>query len=716
VETIKGTIHKIIYQNPDNGFTVARFKLSGSPLTDTVITGYFSPLNAGEPAELKGEWKNHQKYGKQFLVDNFRSITPVETEDIQRYLGSGLIKGIGPVFAKRIVEQFKEKTLEILDKSPSLLRKVEGIGKERLKLIKKSWQEQKAIKDIMIFLQSHNIGTNNAIKIINTYQDNAINVLKNDPYQLIYDIEGIGFKTADKIARDTGTDKNSIRRIMAGLIHIMREITEEGHTYIPVEILLKNASEILDVNIKNVKDGLNKLLKEEKKLVIEKDRAYLPYLYEAEKGIAKKIKNILSKKTDFIPEEKIKDEIFLIEIKNKIQYEEEQKKAILKAVNSKFLILTGGPGTGKTTIIKGIIELFERKNLKVALCAPTGRAAKRLEETTKREAKTIHRLLEFNPKLMKFMRNENRPLKKDVFIVDESSMIDTPLMFSLLRGIPDESRVILIGDADQLPSVGPGNILKDLIDSREIDVVKLEKVFRQSAESTIITNAHKINRGIVPELKTEKNSNFFFIYKNEANETAEVIKELVVKRLPYRYRYSPFTDIQVITPMYKGETGAHHLNKILQNSLNPGKIEIKRGTKLFRNGDKVMQIKNNYNKEVFNGDIGRIIKIDLENQYLVVNFDGKKVPYEFNELDELTLSYAATVHKTQGSEYKAVVMPLTTQHYIMLQRNLLYTAVTRAKELIIIVGTKKALYIAVNNNKVVNRYTYLKELIIDELF
>ncbi len=716
METIKGTIHKIIYQNPDNGFTVARFKLSGSPLTDTVITGYFSPLNAGEPAELKGEWKNHQKYGKQFLVDNFRSITPVETEDIQRYLGSGLIKGIGPVFAKRIVEQFKEKTLEILDKSPSLLRKVEGIGKERLKLIKKSWQEQKAIKDIMIFLQSHNIGTNNAIKIINTYQDNAINVLKNDPYQLIYDIEGIGFKTADKIARDTGTDKNSIRRIMAGLIHIMREITEEGHTYIPVEILLKNASEILDVNIKNVKDGLNKLLKEEKKLVIEKDRAYLPYLYEAEKEKEKKIKNILSKKTDFIPEEKIKDEIFLIEIKNKIQYEEEQKKAILKAVNSKFLILTGGPGTGKTTIIKGIIELFERKNLKVALCAPTGRAAKRLEETTKREAKTIHRLLEFNPKLMKFMRNENRPLKKDVFIVDESSMIDTPLMFSLLRGIPDESRVILIGDADQLPSVGPGNILKDLIDSREIDVVKLEKVFRQSAESTIITNAHKINRGIVPELKTEKNSNFFFIYKNEANETAEVIKELVVKRLPYRYRYSPFTDIQVITPMYKGETGAHHLNKILQNSLNPGKIEIKRGTKLFRNGDKVMQIKNNYNKEVFNGDIGRIIKIDLENQYLVVNFDGKKVPYEFNELDELTLSYAATVHKTQGSEYKAVVMPLTTQHYIMLQRNLLYTAVTRAKELIIIVGTKKALYIAVNNNKVVNRYTYLKELIIDELF
>jgi len=715
VENLKGIINRIVFQNSENGYTVAKFQPSESSTTEIVITGLLSPINIGETVELSGDWKVHPKYGRQFAVENFTITLPNKVEDIEKYLGSGLIRGIGPVYAKRIVQRFKDKTLEIIDKFPERLKKVDGIGKIRLKKIKESWKEQKKIRDVMIFLHAHNISTTYAIKIINTFQDNTIKVLKEDPYQLIYHIDGIGFKIADKIAQDLGTEVNSINRIMAGIIYIMRGETENGHTYVPEDLLVTGASEILEVDENDVRTGLNRLVRE-KMLVREEGKIYLPTLHEAELGIARKIKRLVSKKIEIIDTEKIKDEIFLIELRNKITFEEEQKKAITSSLNSKCMILTGGPGTGKTTTTKGIIDLLERKKLKVSLCAPTGRAAKRLEETTGREAKTIHRLLEFNPQLMRFMKNESRPLKGNVFIVDESSMIDTTLMYSLLKGIPEDGRLILIGDVDQLPSVGPGNVLRDLMDSGEIEVVKLEKIFRQSAESTIITNAHKINAGNPPSVKRDESSNFYFIHKNEPEEVAATIKDLVVRRLRWKYKYSPFTDIQVITPMYKGETGAHNLNRILQQSLNPRGVELLRGTRLFRSGDKVMQIKNNYEKEVFNGDIGRIMKIDLEDQLILVDFEGKKTPYEFNQLDQLTLAYAATVHKTQGSEYKAVVMPLTTQHFMLLQKNLLYTAVTRAKELLILVGTMKALYIAIKNNKVTERYSYLKERIMNELF
>jgi len=715
VENLKGIINRIVFQNSENGYTVAKFQPSETPPSEIVITGLLSPINIGETVQLSGDWKVHPKYGRQFAVENFTVTLPNKVEDIEKYLGSGLIRGIGPVYAKRIVQRFKDKTLEIIDKFPERLKKVDGIGKIRLKKIKESWKEQKKIRDVMIFLHAHNISTTYAIKIINTFQDNTIKVLKEDPYQLIYHIDGIGFKIADKIAQDLGTEVNSINRIMAGIIYIMRGETENGHTYVPEDLLVTGASEILEVDENDVRTGLNRLVRE-KMLVREEGKIYLPTLHEAELGIARKIKRLVSKKIEIIDTEKIKDEIFLIELRNKITFEEEQKKAITSSLNSKCMILTGGPGTGKTTTTKGIIDLLERKKLKVSLCAPTGRAAKRLEETTGREAKTIHRLLEFNPQLMRFMKNESRPLKGNVFIVDESSMIDTTLMYSLLKGIPEDGRLILIGDVDQLPSVGPGNVLRDLMDSGEIEVVKLEKIFRQSAESTIITNAHKINAGNPPSVKRDESSNFYFIHKNEPEEVAATIKDLVVRRLRWKYKYSPFTDIQVITPMYKGETGAHNLNRILQQSLNPRGVELLRGTRLFRSGDKVMQIKNNYEKEVFNGDIGRIMKIDLEDQLILVDFEGKKTPYEFNQLDQLTLAYAATVHKTQGSEYKAVVMPLTTQHFMLLQKNLLYTAVTRAKELLILVGTMKALYIAIKNNKVTERYSYLKERIMNELF
>jgi len=714
VESIKGTIKKIIFQNSDNGYTVARFLHSENAGTETVVTGLLAPLNVGEPVILTGDWITHPKYGRQFQVENFSSLPPTKTEDIEKFLGSGLIKGIGPVYAKRIAEMFEEKTLEVIDKSPDRLKNVEGIGKVRLAKIKKSWQEQKRNRDIMIFLQAHNIGISYAIKIITTFGENTIPILKQDPYQLIYHIDGIGFKIADKIAKDLGIDTQSLNRIKAGLIYVMRCNVDDGHTYVPHELLITTAAGILEVTEPDVAKGLSQLVRE-KILITDDKKVYLPYLYEAEKGIAQKIKRLASKRIATISPEKIRDELSLIESKNSITFDEKQKTAIIKSLNSQCLIITGGPGTGKTTTIKGIIDLFERKNMSIVLCAPTGRAAKKLEETTGKEAKTIHRLLEFNPKLMKFMRNERRPLKGDAFIVDECSMIDTPLMHSLLKGTPEDGRVIFIGDADQLPSVGPGNILRDMIDSEEINTVKLDKIFRQSAESRIVTNAHMINHGEPPVIKYDKDSNFFFLHKNNPEEAAKTIRDLVVRRLPYKYNYSPFTDIQVITPMYKGETGAINLNKILQQSLNKRGFELERGNRLFRNGDKVMQIRNNYEKEVFNGDIGRIIKIDLEDQFLIVNFDGRKTPYEFSELDQITLAYAATVHKTQGSEYKAVVMPLSTQHFMMLQRNLLYTAVTRARELLVIVGMVKALYIAVKNNRVIERYTYLKERI-RELF
>ncbi len=707
---LRGIVDRITFQNEENGYTVARLQVEGSTAYDNrlaTIVGEMLSINPGETVVLEGEWTTHKQYGAQFKIESYETVYPSTVEGMRRYLGSGLIKGIGPVTAKRIVNHFGKEALDVIERDPKRLVEVEGLGAKRAKWIIKAWEDQREIHNVMLFLQSHEVGTGYAVKIWKRYGHEAVELIRENPYRLSVDVWGIGFLTADRIAQKMGIPAHSDRRIQAGLLHVLNEAADkEGHVFLPEDALIESCAEALDVPVDAIAPCVAQLLSEES-VVVDDKRVYLPHLYYAEQGAATRCYQL--SQVQRIELGNIPAEIKVIEQRDGVTFAPRQKLALEKALSHNLLVLTGGPGTGKTTTIKGLIALLEARKKKIALAAPTGRAAKRMSEATGHEAKTIHRLLKFSPSEMTFEKNFENPLEIEALIVDEISMVDTVLMNSLLRAVPISASVVLVGDVDQLPSVGAGNVLKDVIASGIVEVVELNEIFRQAQTSRIITNAHAINLGEMPYLQNDRDSDFFFLEVSEPDQVVETVCGLCASRLPRTYRLDGIEDIQVLVPMYRGETGANNLNRVLQDELNPKGQEMTRGGIRFREGDKVMQVRNNYDRDVFNGDIGRIQGI--EDDIFRVRFQDRIIEYEFSELDELVLAYAMSVHKSQGAEFRAVVMPLTTQHYMMLQRNLLYTAITRARELVILAGTKQALGMAVRNNRVAERHTTLTQRI-----
>ena len=720
LEQLQGQIERITFTNEDTGYTVAKVKAYGRRDLVTVIGAIVNPT-PGEIIKMSGEWGNHPQYGEQFKIVFCQTTTPASVHGIEKYLGSGLIKGIGPVMAKRIVRLFKEKTLDVIENEIDKLAGVEGIGQKRIGMIRKAWEEQKEIRAVMIFLQDHGVGSGYAAKIYKQYGNGAIKIVQENPYRLATDIFGIGFITADKIAEKMGFAKDSELRAAAGILYVLHELTDEGHVYYPYEPLIEKCKEMLDIDREIILKAIGTTAAD-KQIVIEdlnRDMAefrennkavYLAGYHAAEKNLAARLKALVNapKGISKIDSDKA---IQWVQEKLSITLAEKQIEAVRRSAENKVMVITGGPGTGKTTIINAILKIFAAKKTKILLAAPTGRAAKRMSETTKYEAKTIHRLLEFNFKKGGFQKNEETPLDCQLLIVDEVSMIDTLLMNSLLKAIPPAATFIMVGDVNQLPSVGAGNVLRDIIDSGIAPVVQLNEIFRQARESSIIVNAHKINEGVLPNLQShpDKPDDFYFIEQEEPDKVLEMIINLVKQRIPKRFGLDSVNDIQVLAPMHRGTAGAGNLNTELQKALNPGDEGVLRGGRLFKVNDKVMQIVNNYDKEVYNGDIGRIASIDEEAKEVKVIMDDREVIYDYSDLDELVHAYAVSVHKSQGSEYPAVVIPILTQHYVLLQRNLLYTGVTRGKKLVVIVGTKKAMAIAVKNNKTEKRYTLLKQ-------
>jgi len=721
---IEGTVERISYHNPENGFTVIRLAVKKSEDLLTAV-GYFPYLEVGEVLKIKGTWVMHKEYGRQLKVESYETMLPTTVREIENYLASGVIRGIGPVTAKKIVACFGERSLEVLGNSPEELLKIEGIGKKKLAMIIESYQSQKETREVMLFLQQYGIGVGVAVRVYKNYGEKSIEVLKQNPYRLADEVYGIGFKTADKIAMMMGMEPDSLERISSGLKYALYQAADEGHVFLPKDELLKKASDLLDTDKKDVLEQALRTLEERDDIVIEESQdteiVYLKAFYVSEKSIARKIFLIDSMvKKDL---EITSEDIDAIEKTCNIKLARKQREALQKAASSGILIITGGPGTGKTTTIKGLIQFFKSHKLKIALAAPTGRAAKRMAEATGEEAKTIHRLLEYKAfgeeGRMTFSKNRDNPLSEDVIIVDEISMVDVILMHHLLSAVKPGARIILVGDKDQLPSVGPGSVLRDIIASERIPVVTLDEIFRQAKESMIVVNAHRINQGLYPYLNV-RGKDFFFEQKITPEEILDDILELTTIRLPKFGPFDPIEDIQVLTPMKRGLLGVDYLNEKLQSALNPphsAKREWKFRAMVFREGDKVMQIKNNYDKEVFNGDLGRILSIDIEGRVLV-SFPGpsgdQEVVYQGQELEELTLAYALSIHKSQGSEFPVVVIPISTQHYVMLQRNLIYTAITRAKKLLVLVGTKQALNIAIRTNRAMKRYSLLSSRIQDE--
>lgn len=735
MDTIKGTVERITYYNRDNGYSVLKIKPESRQSLPRIgvnleglltVVGYLPEISSGERVEISGEFSTHSKHGLQFNAGKLEKLAPVSEIGMERYLGSGLIKGIGPQLAKRIVAYFKKETLDIIENHPQRLLEVPGIGEDRREKIIKVWDEQKAVKEIMLFLHDHKISSNLAVKIYKTYGDQAIETVKNNPYQLEQDIYGIGFKTADRIGQNLGLSYDHPARIDAGVIYAINESINEGNVYIPQTNLSTRAQELLGVDKKIIGESLIRLVdggrirREIREQPQVNDQIYSPKIAEVtqgygdqivyltpffhcEKAAARKVKDLIDSPITSWQGALNFDEDY---------YSDDQKFAIQTALTHNISILTGGPGTGKTTCLKALIIALKENNRSYALTSPTGRAAKRLSETTGRSACTIHRLLGFSAD-GSYKFNENYPLKVDFLIIDEASMLDLLLFYHLLKAINLGTQILFVGDVDQLPSVGAGDVLRDLINSNMISVSRLTTIFRQSEVSQIVTNAHRINQGLMPYFAKSSEGDFFLFNSEDAESTAKWVLDLVCSRIPNNFNFHPVKDIQVLSPLYRGQAGVDLLNSALQSSLNPQtpqKIEQKLFGSVFRMGDKVMQVRNNYDKEVFNGDIGRIVDIDSVDQNLVVEFDGnRKVNYEFTEADELVLAYAISVHKAQGSEFPVVVMPIITQHYVMLQRNLLYTAITRAAKLCVLVGSKKAIRIAINNNQVSKRFTLLSE-------
>ena len=708
--TLEGVLERIVFFNEENSFTVARLQVPGKKDLVTIVGALPLPT-PGETLRLKGQWVVDTKFGQQFRVESCLSVLPATIIGIQKYLGSSLIKGIGPIMAKRIVDKFGLDTFDIIEENPERLTEIDGIGPIRTERITKAWQEQKQIREVMVFLQGHEISPAYAVKIFKAYGDKAVSVVKENPYRLALDISGIGFKTADKVAKSMGIDPNSQIRAEAGIIHVLSELVDEGHCYYPYEELKQKVAELLEIDLAILETALATLAREDRILIEdlpEIKAVYLTPLHVAEANVARRLKTLIASPKQALQID-VEKAIEWVQSISRIDLAATQKLALRKTISGKVVVLTGGPGTGKTTLINSLVKILEKKGQRIVLASPTGRAAKRLSEVTGKEAKTIHRLLEFSPKEGGFKRNEDNPLDADLVVIDEASMVDILLMNQLLKAIPLTATLLLVGDVDQLPSVGPGNVLKDIIASGNVETIILTEIFRQAQESLIIVNAHRVNRGEFPQLKPQQGqrSDFYFIEKDDPEEVLGVIKELCVKRLPNAFRLNPLDDIQVMTPMHRGTVGVANLNAELQVLLNPQGKVITRGGRLFRVNDKVMQIKNNYEKDVFNGDIGTLAAIDIEEQKVQVKFEGRTVDYELSDLDDLVLAYAISIHKSQGAEYPVVVVPLLSQHYIMLQRNLLYTAITRAKRLVVLVGSKRAIAIAVRNNKVQRRYTNL---------
>jgi exodeoxyribonuclease V alpha subunit len=706
MEHLRCVIERITYQNAENGYTVLKCAVKNSSDLVTVV-GTMPETHVGSVLSLEGWWKVDAKYGRQFSVEKFEETLPATVYGIEKYLGSGLIKGVGPKFAKRIVEKFGKDTLDVIEETPDDLLQIQGIGKVRVDRIKSSWQEQKEIKNIMLFLQSYEVSTAHATKIFKTYGSESIAIVKDNPYRLADDIWGIGFKTADEIARKMGIDKEKFVRLRSGIFYSLNKLAEGGHCYAKREQLIEKAKELLEVEEPELELTLDEMLRTNdliKEQTDETETIYLPPYYFSESGCARKLIHLLSCQRTMKEEtEKILEKVAA---NSEITYDEIQWQAVKTAISSKVMVLTGGPGTGKTTTTLGIISAYQQAGCQIVLAAPTGRAAKRLSEATGMEAKTIHRLLEFKPP-EGYQKNEENPLEGDVLILDECSMIDVMLMYNLLKAMPEEMSLILVGDIDQLPSVGAGNVLRDIIDSERVPVVRLTRIFRQAQGSRIIMNAHRINKGEKVDLRGGKDSDFFFATQESNQDVIDTILRYCKTNLPKYYHVDPLQDIQVLTPMQRGECGAVNLNNVLQEAMNPSRIFLRRGGNQYRLNDKVMQIRNDYDKEVFNGDIGRISKVDMEERELTVLFDEREVVYDVTELDELVLAYAITIHKSQGSEYPIVVMPLTMSHFVMLQRNLLYTGVTRAKKILVLVGEKRALYYAIKNETSSIRNTLL---------
>lgn len=715
-----GQTEKITYHDAESGYTVLRIQVRGYQDLVTAV-GLMSSPAVGSLLRLKGNWKNHPKFGVQFDIKEYAAEIPTSAEGIEKYLASGIIKGIGPHAAEKIVERFGKQTINVLDNEPQRLTEVEGIGAKKAASIRDAWAEQRDMREAMLFLHNYGIGTGLALRVFRHYGAAAVEVLQENPYRLAIDMFGIGFVTADKVAASMGFTKDAPFRIRAGVLHVINELTREGHIYVPIDKLAEAAAEILDV-ARGVAEAGIEAARLAEEIVVEwfagcgedECAVYLPAFHYAEQRSAKNLRKLLeaSWSGSYVNIEAV---VPWVQRELDINLAPLQIEALEVALRSKVMVITGGPGTGKTTLIKAILRIREARGLRVMLAAPTGRAAKRMTEATGHEAKTIHRMLEFMGKGSggEFLRDESNPLECDLLVVDEASMIDQILFHHLLKAIPCEASVIFVGDVNQLPSVGAGNVLGDVIASGAVPVARLNEIFRQARESMIVVNAHRVNEGELPVLEERRDDelrDFYFIRNDDPDAALEIIKTLVTERIPKRYGLDPVDEVQVLSPMHRGSVGTQRLNLELQRVLNTSKgARVVRAGVTYQEGDKVMQLRNNYSKDVYNGDIGRIFKIDGEDGTVAVKMDNGLVSYEFSELDELVHAYAVSIHKSQGSEYPAVVIPIMTQHYVMLQRNLLYTGITRGKKLVILVGSQKAVALAVKNDRTRKRWTRLAE-------
>ena len=711
MEVLGGLVDRVTFHNSENGFCVLRVKARGQRDLITVI-GHAAMISGGEFVQASGAWVNDRTHGVQFRASFLKATAPTTVEGIEKYLGSGMIRGIGSVYAKKLVRAFGESVFDIIEQEPGRLREVTGIGPKRAERITAGWADQKVIREIMLFLHSNGVGTSRAVRIYKAYGVDAVRLISENPYRLARDIRGIGFRTADQIAAKLGIEKTAVIRVRAGVSFALTEAMDDGHCGLPEGELVPLTQKLLEVPEDLITTALALEIQEGTVIADDLDGCrcvFLTGLYRAEREIAERL-GALAVGDPPWPQINADKAIPWVESGTKMALAESQKEAIRVALGAKVLVITGGPGVGKTTLVNSLLKILLAKTVGIELCAPTGRAAKRLSESTGRDARTIHRLLETDPRTGSFRRNQENPLACDLLVVDETSMVDVPLMRALLRALPDRSALLLVGDVDQLPSVGPGQVLADVIASGAMPVVRLTEVFRQAAESRIIVNAHRINQGLMPSLTPIEGGDFYFVDAADAEEGIQKLLAIVQERIPKRFGFDPIGGIQVLCPMNRGGLGARSLNIELQNALNPpGEIRVERFGWTFCPGDKVMQVENDYDKDVYNGDLGMVSRIDMEESEVSVEFDGREVIYGFGDLDELVLAYATTIHKSQGSEYPAVVIPLSTQHYPMLQRNLVYTGVTRGKRLVVLVGQRKALAIAVKGARARRRWSKLRD-------